>query len=217
MKKELTLHNIDLALGESEKNVSNHMHMMDVLSDVTMQDLPNETLKQLAEVMLTEDYDVMQKKVTTYSNSSDSFQRGLSLIAKAAALQTLAVNNVDTAINDGQFGQGVDKVSRIIRHNDAFKSENQDTTSKPFEQEAEALLQRLGYEYQVNSIPFNVSSKKLASSRKLKNQLAIAIVQGDVVKERELEKLLKNDLGIGSTQTTKVDLQPDSPLLSDVY
>jgi integrase len=217
MRKELTLHNIDLALGESEKNVSNHIYMMDILSDVSMQDLPDETLKQLAEVMLTEDYDLMQKKVTAYSNSSDSFQRGLSLIAKVATLQTVTVNNADTAINNGEFGQGVDEVSRIIRHSDALKSESQDITPTPFVQEAEALLQRLGYDYQVNSIPFKVLSKKLASSRKLKNQLAIAIIQGDVVKERELEKLLKNDLGIESIQTTKVELQPDSPLLSEVY
>jgi hypothetical protein len=45
MRKQLTLHNVDLAPSGSEKNVSNHMHMMDVLSDLTMKDLPDEILK----------------------------------------------------------------------------------------------------------------------------------------------------------------------------
>lgn len=40
------------------------MHTMDVLSDVTMKDLPDEILKQLAEVMPAEDSDLMQKKVS---------------------------------------------------------------------------------------------------------------------------------------------------------
>jgi hypothetical protein len=37
---------------------------MDVLSDVAMKDLPDEILKQLAEVMPAEDSDLMQKKVS---------------------------------------------------------------------------------------------------------------------------------------------------------
>ncbi|ABG39253.1 phage integrase [Paraglaciecola sp. T6c] len=217
MRKKLTLHDIDTVIGESERNVSNHIHMMDVLSDVTVKELSSETLKLLADVMLTDDFELMQRKVVSYASMSDSFQRGLSLVAKFAVLRATAGSELEGSAINSANGQGLEDISRMIRYNDIPEVGSVDTTENLREKETESLLRELGYEYQTGSIAFKVLNKKLANSRYLKNNIALAIINNDVIKERELEELLNKKTRHRYSEKTRKDVKPHSPLLSEVY
>lgn len=216
MKQQLTLSNIDNVLAESEKNTSNNMHLMNVLGDVTIADLPDETLKQLADVLMTEDFELMQQKVSSYAAQTDSFQSGISLIAKVAALQTSDKNIEDSNTHD-KFGQGVSELTRILEYADNLEMEEGSTLNVSNEHEVESLLQKLDYEYQTDSNAFKVLVSKFTSSRRLKNQLALAIIESDSIKERQLESLLKKPTSSISIDSLKTAPKPTSPLLSKVY
>ena len=121
MKNQLTLSNIDCVLAETEKNTSNNMHLMNVLGDVSIADLPDETLKQLADVLTTEDHKQMQQKVSSYAATPwegdylvitklDRLARSLTdlhkiveeIEVKGAALQVLG-QSIDTSRTTGKL------------------------------------------------------------------------------------------------------------------
>jgi integrase len=216
MKQQLTLSNIDTVLAESEKSTSNNMHLMNVLGDVAIADLPDETLQQLADTLMTEDYELMQQKVASYGAQTDSFKAGLSLIAKVAALQT-SDKYIKGSNTHDKFGQGVSELVGVLKYAENLEIEDDSALSVSHEHEVKSLLQTLDYEYQTDSNAFKVLMSKFASSRRLKNQLALAIIESDSVKERQLESLFKkptNNIPVSSINTAP---KPTSLLLSTVY
>ena len=84
MKRKLELADIDSLVARAEENTSNYFHMMDVLSDTSLKELPEDVLLQLSEVLLCNNPDVIRQKVLRYSQNSELFQKGLSLLVKSA-------------------------------------------------------------------------------------------------------------------------------------
>ncbi|MDP5133133.1 MAG: hypothetical protein NWQ54_19810 [Paraglaciecola sp.] len=123
MKKQLTFSEIDNVLAEAEKNSSSHMHMMNVLGDVSIADLPNETLEQLADVLMTEDHKQMQQKVSSYAANNESFQSGISLVAKYATLQVAGHHNIEPLTPQDKSGPGLRELATMLKYSENIQSE----------------------------------------------------------------------------------------------